>query len=169
MILGRLLYSRREYIILKKSNIHHGDINKDSRFDCENNCPYCNNEVICIKPQYVFPNYEFIEWADIYKKFRCKLCGKEFWEVWYASVDKYYYPDDEADYFDEIGDYTDSYYNDRYDDYCGSFEKAVKTGDLCLVDASYQYTIIKFPFYEKEIVANLPYKYNYPIYRRMTP
>ena len=50
-----------------------------------------------------------------------------------------------------------------------SKEEAMKTGDLWLVDASYHYTIIKLPFYEKEDIAELPYKYQYPIYKRLTP
>ena len=153
--------------VLEIANVHHGDIKKDSKFKCKNNCPYCNDEVICIKLQYVLPVYDDITWADIYKNFKCKLCGKEFWEVWYANIDKYYYSDDEADYFDEIDDYTDAYYKDRQDAYCESFEQAIKTGYLGTV-ASYRYTVIEPPVDEEEYISELSHKDNYPIYRSLT-
>ncbi|MHC4782899.1 MAG: hypothetical protein ACYTE0_07585 [Planctomycetota bacterium] len=157
-------------IVLPYANKHTRDIHRDRKFDCENNCPYCNNEKICIQPQYVLPDYEDdIQWADIYIKFKCLICGGEFWELWTTCADNYHWSDDDGNYFDEYGDYTDLYYNDRYNAYCESFEEALKTGGLWLVDASYQHTIIKLPFYEKDAAADLPHKYQYPIYRRLTP
>jgi hypothetical protein len=155
-----------EDIILQNANKHSGDIQKDKKFDCENNCPYCNDDVINIEPQHVLPVYDDIEWADIYKYFKCLICGVEFWEHWTACSDNYYWPDDNEAYYDEFGDYTDLYYSDRHDAYCKDFDEAMKTGDLCLVDASYECTIIKLPFETKNRVSVLPNGYKYPIYRR---
>ena len=159
--------NQTEDVILTKANKHSGDINIDKQFYCKDNCPYCNGETICIKPQYVLPDYDDIAWADIYKNFKCNLCGKEFWEVWGAYVDNYYYPDDDGDYFDEIGDYTDAYYEDRQDAYCESFEQTVKTGYLETV-ALYKYTVIEPPVDEEEYISELSHKDNYPIYRSLT-
>jgi hypothetical protein len=155
-----------EDVILLHANKHSGDIQKDKKFDCEDNCPYCNDDVILIKPQYLLPVYDDIQWAKIYKNFKCLICGSEFWEVWTAYEDGYHFPDVDEDYFDEIGDYTDSYYDDRHDAYSADFDKAMKTGDLCLVDASYEHTIIELPLEVKVHILDLPYKYQYPIYRR---
>ena len=155
--------------ILDVSNKHHGDINKDEFFDCENNCPYCNDEKICIKPQYILPVYEDIGQADIYKNYMCLLCGKEFWEAWYACEEDYCYPDDQNYYFDEFGDYTDAYYHEHFDAYCQSFQQAIESGNLEEV-ASYKYTMIDLPLYaERKRISELRNKYNYPIYRRLTP
>jgi hypothetical protein len=157
---------KREEVILENASIHHGDIHKDDRFDCENNCPYCNNEVVNIKLQYVLPVYDFIEFAEIYRNFRCELCDKEFWEVWDASADDYSFPDDNDDYLNEFDDYTDAYYDDRYDAYCKAFEQAIKTGDLALV-GSYSCTVITPPVNENKYASELSSKYQYPVYRSL--
>ena len=65
------------------------------------------------------------------EKFQCQICGKELWETWYASIDFYtYFEDDHPEYFDEIGDYTDAYYENRYETYREHFKKVIKTGLL---------------------------------------
>ena len=157
-----------EDVVLTRANIHHGDLKKDKRFDCKDNCPYCNNEMICIKLQYVLPVYTNIKRAHIYKSFKCQVCGKEFWEVWYACEHNYYIPDDEDYYYNQVGYYTDAYYDERQDAYCQSFGQALETGDWEIV-ASYLYTVITPHVDEKKYISELSHKRSHTIFRRLTP
>ena len=155
---------KKEDVILENASIHHGDIHKDDWFDCENNCPYCNNEVVYIKLRYVLPVYDSIAFAEIYRNFTCELCDKEFWEIWGASADNYFFSDDNDDYFNEFDDYTDAYYDDRYDAYCKAFEEAIKTGYVAIV-GSYRCTVITPPVDEIKFSSKLLENDKYPVYR----
>ena len=158
-------------ITLPHANKHTGDVNDvHAKLYCKNNCPYCNDETICIKPQYISRDDEDIEWANIYKNFKCLICDNEFWEFWTCCEDDYYFDDDVWEYFNEIDDYTDLYYEDRHDAYCKSFNEAIRTGDLLLIDATYEYTMVELPcdielYYDAEMNS----ENQYPIYRRLTP
>ncbi len=160
---------RSEFVLnetmIIKANTHQGDISKDKKFDCESNCPYCNDKMVNIKLQYVLPVcddidcpspvYEDIHYAYLYKKYKCQICGKEFWEEWYANVDYYTYSDgSHPEYYDEIGDYTDVFYENRYGPYRKHFEEAIESGFLRIV-ASYMHTTIVSPVDEKEYESKL--------------
>ena len=162
-----------EDIVITKCNIHHGDIANDYKFDCENNCPYCNDQIICIKLQYVLPVSRNAEYDGSYKHFECQLCGKEFGEIWEANERDYYYPSDEDyDFSDDLDDYSDAYFeaylHERHNAFCHSYDQAIETGNLCTV-ALYKYTIITPTIYENKCYSELRNRHNYPIYRRLTP
>jgi len=99
-------YERIEDVYLKKANKHHGDIDKDMMFDCENNCPYCNDEKICVKPTDAhIVDYCFDSLFGILRTMKCYLCGNEFWEVWdIGEIDE-----DEDIYYEMIFDASYEY------------------------------------------------------------
>ena len=126
-------------VVLKRANIHHSDITDEIELDCENNCPYCNDQVICIRPIGFYLQYYQGD-MDILKRMKCLICSKEFWEIWGVFED--------LDYLRLVRE----------------FEDLPKTGNIEDL-ALYYYTSIK-PFFANIVRSQ---KGNYPIYKRLMP
>ncbi len=131
---------------MSEANRHSGDINFDTKFDCKNNCPYCNDYVIHIQLLSIYPSVNCLHYNDeIYKKYICLRCGKEFWEV-------YYFINDGEDY-----------------DWCiDVFELSRESGNMEDV-AEYICTILEKPQEEEQYLSELHPTYKYPGYRRLMP
>jgi len=90
-----------EDIVLPYANKHDGNVNVDWEFDCENNCPYCNDEKICIQPidVHVIESY-FADPYGFQRTMKCHLCGKYFYDIWKACD-----ADDDGYIFNELISY----------------------------------------------------------------
>lgn len=124
---------------MSKANRHTGDINFDYKFDCQHNCPYCNDYVIHIQLLSMDLSDDFLS-SDyrVDKKYICHRCGNDFYEVYLFDEESY------GDWFIE------------------EFELYLELGNIEDMP-EYQYTMLG------EGTSGLQQKYKYPAYRWQMP